>query len=61
MFSARAHSMPLPPQLQKEFIAEFRREPHLVLRAICDLTGEDGLTWLACDGTVLVCFSKPAG
>lgn len=53
--------MALPTQLQKEFIAEFKREPHLVLRAVCDLTGGDGLTWLACDGTVLACFSKPAG
>ena len=53
--------MGLPAQLQKEFIAEFRREPSIVLRAVCDLTGEAGLTWLACDGTVLACFSKPAG
>jgi hypothetical protein len=53
--------MALPAQLQKEFVAEFKREPHIVLRAICDLTGEDGLTWLACDGAVLACFSKPAG
>lgn len=53
--------MALPAQLQSEFVAEFKREPHIVLRAICDLTGEDGLTWLACDGTVLACFSKPAG
>lgn len=53
--------MGLPTQLQQEFIAEFKREPHIVLRAICDLTGEAGLTWLACDGSVLACFSKPAG
>lgn len=53
--------MGLPAQLQQEFIAEFKREPHLVLRATCDITGEAGLTWLACDGTVLACFSKPAG
>lgn len=53
--------MGLPAQLQQEFIAEFKREPHIVVRAICDITGEDGLTWLACDGTVLSCFSKPAG
>ena len=53
--------MGLPTQLHKEFIAEFKREPHIVLRAICDITGEPGLTWLACDGTVLACFSKSAG
>ncbi|KAF0174693.1 MAG: hypothetical protein FD161_3524 [Limisphaerales bacterium] len=53
--------MGLPAQLQQEFVAEFKREPHLVLRATCDLTGEPGLTWLACDGSVLACFSKPAG
>lgn len=53
--------MGLPTQLQNEFIAEFKRAPHLVLRAICDLAGEAGLTWLACDGTVLACFSKSAG
>lgn len=53
--------MALPTQLHQEFVAEFKREPHLVLRAICDITGEQGLTWLACDGTVLACFSKPAG
>ncbi|MEN9575941.1 MAG: hypothetical protein RL514_3796 [Verrucomicrobiota bacterium] len=53
--------MGLPTQLQNEFVAEFKRAPHLVLRAVCDLAGEDGLTWLACDGTVLACFSKSAG
>lgn len=53
--------MGLPTQLQQEFVAEFKREPHLVLRATCDITGEPGLTWLACDGSVLACFSKPAG
>ena len=53
--------MALPEQLQKEFVAEFKREPHIVLRAVCDLTGNDGLTWLACDGTMLTCFTKPAG
>lgn len=53
--------MGLPTQLHKEFVAEFKREPQIVLRAICDITGEDGLTWLACDGAVLACFSKPAG
>ena len=54
-------AMALPEQLQKEFVAEFKREPHIVLRAVCDLTGNDGLTWLACDGTMLTCFTKPAG
>lgn len=53
--------MGLPAQLQQEFIAEFKREPHIVMRAVCDITGEPGLTWVACDGTVLSCFSKPAG
>ena len=53
--------MGLPAQLQQEFVREFKREPHIVLRATCDITGEPGLTWLACDGTVLACFSKPAG
>jgi len=53
--------MALPPQLHKEFVAEFKREPHIVLRATCDITGEAGLTWLACDGSVLACFSKPGG
>ncbi|MBI5800876.1 MAG: hypothetical protein HZA92_09170 [Verrucomicrobia bacterium] len=53
--------MGLPAQLQQEFVGEFKREPHIVLRATCDITGEDGLTWVACDGTVLSCFSRPAG
>jgi len=53
--------MALPAQLHNEFVAEFKREPHVVLRAVCDLTGDDGLTWLATDGTVLAYFSKPAG
>ncbi len=53
--------MGLPAQLHQEFVGEFKREPHIVLRAICDIMGEAGLTWLACDGTVLACFSKPAG
>ncbi len=53
--------MRLPPQFQHEFVAEFKREPLIVLRAICDLTGEEGLAWIACDGFVLACFSKPAG
>lgn len=53
--------MPLPTQLQKEFVAEFKREPSIVLRAVCDLTGESGLTWVATDGAVLACFTKPAG
>ena len=53
--------MALPPQLHKEFVAEFKREPQIVLRATCDITGEAGLTWLACDGSVLAFFSKPGG
>lgn len=53
--------MGLPPQLQEDFIAEFKREPNIVARAVCDITGEEGLTWLACDGTMLVCYSRPAG
>lgn len=53
--------MGLPAQLQQEFVREFKRAPHIVLRALCDITGEPGLTWLASDGTVLACFSKPAG
>lgn len=53
--------MGLPAQLHQEFVGEFKREPHIVLRAISDIMGEAGLTWLACDGTVLACFSKPAG
>lgn len=53
--------MGLPTQLQQEFVQEFKRAPHIVLRALCDITGESGLTWLASDGTVLACFSKPAG
>ena len=53
--------MGLPSQLQEDFVAEFKREPVIVARATCDITGEDGLTWLACDGTTLVCYSRPAG
>lgn len=53
--------MGLPSQLQEDFVAEFKREPVIVARATCDITGEDGLTWLACDGTMLVCYSRPAG
>jgi hypothetical protein len=53
--------MALPPQLHKEFVAEFKCEPQIVLRATCDITGGAGLTWLACDGSVLACFSKPGG
>lgn len=53
--------MGLPTQLHDDFVAELKREPVMVARAICDITGEDGLTWLACDGTLLVCYSRPAG
>jgi hypothetical protein len=53
--------MPLPTQLQKEFVAEFKCDPSIVLRAVCDLTGQSGLTWVATDGAVLACFTKPAG
>lgn len=53
--------MGLPSQLQEDFVAEFKRDPVIVARATCDITGEDGLTWLACDGTMLVCYSRPAG
>lgn len=53
--------MGLPAQLQQEFIAEFKCAPTIVLRATCDIMGEAGLTWVACDGSVLACFSKPAG
>lgn len=53
--------MVLPPQLQKEFIAEFKAAPRIVLRATCAITGEAGLTWVASDGLVLACFSKPGG
>lgn len=53
--------MGLPAQLEQEFVRDFKRKPHIILRALCDLTGEPGLTWLASDGTVLACFSKPAG
>lgn len=53
--------MGLPTKLHEDFVAEFKREPNIVARAVCDITGEEGLTWLACDGTVLVCYSRPAG
>ncbi len=53
--------MGLPTQLHADFIADFKREPNIVVRALCDITGEEGLTWLACDGTMLVCYSRPAG
>ncbi len=53
--------MGLPTQLHDDFVAEFKREPNIVARAVCDITGEEGLTWLACDGSMLVCYSRPAG
>ncbi|MFA6545724.1 MAG: hypothetical protein WCS99_15005, partial [Limisphaerales bacterium] len=53
--------MGLPTQLQEDFVAEFKHDPIYVARAICDLAGKDGLTWLACDGTTLVCYSRPSG
>ncbi|MFM8468960.1 MAG: hypothetical protein ACKODH_03160 [Limisphaerales bacterium] len=53
--------MGLPTQLHDEFLAEFKREPVMTARALCDITGEAGLTWLASEGTLLVCFSKPSG
>ncbi len=53
--------MGLPTQLHDDFVAEFKHDPVIVARATCDITGEDGLTWLACDGTMLVCYSRPAG
>ncbi|NBV20863.1 MAG: hypothetical protein EBS05_02550 [Proteobacteria bacterium] len=53
--------MGLPKQLQEDFLTDFKREPLMVARATCDLSGGTGLTWLACDGTTLVCYSHPSG
>ena len=53
--------MGLPAQLQEDFHAAFKREPLIVTCAICDLSGVDGLTWLATEGTTLVCYTQPAG
>ena len=53
--------MALPTQLQEDFVAESTREPLYAVRANCDLEGKDGLTWIATEGTMLVCYAKPAG
>lgn len=53
--------MGLPPQLLEDFVADFKREPLIVARATTDILGEAGLTWLACDGTILACYSRPGG
>lgn len=57
----RSQGVGLPTQLQEDFLAGYQCEPMIVTRASCDVSGADGLTWLASEGTVLVCYSRPAG
>ena len=53
--------MGLPHQLHEDFLAEFKREPLVVARATCDLSGGEGVTWLASEGATLVCYTRPSG